>query len=175
MRQPGLALASVVPEARLQIRGPGATRTLSNREIFSRPLDFSLPQRLPIRRARRSTPAGPQEGWHLGPAGPMLQPCLPNPAGPEPAGGLWPRGDHPHQCRRLPHPVSGPVHPVQGAGPMPGWSSGRRSDKSLTSPEQDVEMKRKRQVHRSRPGALGLRSLSVACFVEARCLVCISE
>lgn len=36
--------------------------------------------------------------------------CLPTHAGPEPAGGLWPRGDHPYQCCWLPHPVSGLDH-----------------------------------------------------------------
>lgn len=35
-------------------------------------------------------------------------PCLPTLAGPEPVGGLWPCGDHPHQCCWLSHPVSKP-------------------------------------------------------------------
>lgn len=71
-------------------------------------------------------PAGsrwPQE-CHLWPAGPLLQvlPSLPTLAGPDPAGGLWSRGDHPYQCCWFPHPVSGPITAAVGAGAVTGRS-----------------------------------------------------
>lgn len=77
-------------------------------------------------------------------------PCLLTHAGPQPAGGLWPCGDHSHQCCWLPHPVSGLS--LTGGRASVGMEPETPARQELPSPEQDVEVKRKRQVCRSQPG-----------------------
>lgn len=111
----GPAFASAASKARHPIRVPGATWTLSSRDIFLRSQGV-YPQQPHLWTACRFIPTKarvrPQRA-----EGVVFLTCWPHAAGahpvstlagPEPAGGLWPRGDHPHQCCWLPDPVSGP-------------------------------------------------------------------
>lgn len=139
--------ASAAPEA--SVRGPGTTGTLSRKEQFlAVPCFFTAPEHIPPSaepqeslqvHAERATGVAFLACW---PQCCLSPPCFPALAGPEPARGLWPRGDHPHQCCRLPHPVSGPVT----AGGRARVELGTQAQQ-----EQDLE-KRKRQVCRCPPG-----------------------
>lgn len=120
--EPGPAAPSAVSEP-CTTQGTWGPGTLPSREVFR---NFLAPENIPASRSLgrpcRSCWWGRGRRAASGLLAHAAGARLP-PAGPQPAGGLWPRGDRPHQCCRLPRPVSGPV--VTRAWPTSGWSSGR--------------------------------------------------